>query len=152
MQCFGYTLAILSRAADFQVTWGAGGTITVRDIAHNVPVDFKESPQMSWGFLNTDGNGNGVIDWQDFDYIDVARESSLALGFCEFTVAGITAPARSALEMTAQIQPVSLDGTNPSAGLMASAGNGFGLYINGERYIFLTDALPAEGTVWTYRT
>jgi hypothetical protein len=152
MQCFGYTLAILSRAADFQVTWGAGGAVTVRDVTHNVPVDFKESPQMSWGFLNTDGNGNGVIDWQDFDYIDVARESSLALGFCEFTVAGITAPARSALEMTAQIQPVSLDGTNPSAGLMASAGNGFGLYINGERYIFLTDALPAEGTVWTYRT
>jgi hypothetical protein len=26
------------------------------------------------------------------------------------------------------------------------------MYINGERYIFLTDALPAEGTVWTYRT
>jgi len=67
-------------------------------------------------------------------------------------VAGVGSPARSALETTAQIQPVSLDGTNPSAGPMASAGDGFGMYINGERYIFLTDALPAEGEVWTYRT
>jgi hypothetical protein len=153
MQCFGYTLAILSRAADFQVTWGAGGTVTVRDVTHNVPVDFKESPQMSYGFLNTDGNANGVIDWQDFDYIDVARQASLGLGFCEFGDAGVTDPPGSALEPTAVLQPVNLDGVSPLEGdPMPALGNGFGLYINGERYIFLTDALPAEGTVWTYRT
>jgi hypothetical protein len=155
IQCFGYTLAILSRAADFQVTWGAGGTVTVRDVTHNVPVVFKVSPPMSYGFLNTDGNGNGVIDWQDFDYLDVIREStSITNTFCEFGVAGITSPARTVLEPTAQIQPVFLGGGNPliNGDPMPATGNGFGLYINGERYVFLTSALPAEGTVWTYRT
>jgi hypothetical protein len=148
MQCFGYTLAILARSADYQVTWGAGGTVTVRDVTHNVPVDFKPTPQMSYGFLNTDGNGNGVIDWHDFDFLDVIQQATnITNTFCE------GAPgATTALEQSATIQPVSLDGTNPSAGPMASAGNGFAMYINGERYIFLTDALPAEGTVWTYRT
>ena len=85
MQCFGYTLSILSRAADYQFTWNGDGTVTVRDITHNVPVDFKPTPQMSYGFLNTDGNGNGVIDWQDFDYLDVIRQESQAggtNGFC----------------------------------------------------------------------
>jgi len=156
MQCFGYYMAILSRAADFQVTWGEGGAVTVRDITHNVPVDFKEAPQMSYGFLNTDGNGNGVLDWQDFDYIDVIRSSTVRgapEGFCEFFDNGVTNPARSVLQATATIQPVSFEGVSPLAGdPMPALGNGFGMYINAERYIFLTDNLPASGTVWTYRT
>jgi len=147
IQCFGYTMAILSRAADFQVTWGEGGTVTVRDITHNVPVDFKEAPQMSYGFLNTDGNGNGVIDWHDFDFLDVIRQAStITNAFCSGNAA-----TRSVLAAAAQIQPVFLGG-----GLvgdpMPATGNGFAMYINGERYIFLTDNLPAAGTVWTYRT
>jgi len=155
IQCFGYTMAILSRAADFQVTWGEGGTVTVRDITHNVPVDFKEAPQMSYGFLNTDGNRNGVIDWQDFDYLDVIRQAtSITNTFCELFSAGVTNPARSVLAAAATIQPVFLGGGNPliNGDPMPATGNGFGLYINGERYIFLTDNLPAAGTVWTYRT
>ena len=153
IQCWGYVMAILGRAADFQVTWGEGGAVTVRDITHNVPVDFKESIQQTYGFLNTDGNGKGVIDWQDFDYLDPIRDAALDLGFCEFTDGGVTNPARSALESVAVIQPVNLDGLSPLEGeAMPSLGNGFGMVLNGERYIFLTDQLPAAGTVWTYRT
>src|SRR3989441_13225285 len=33
-----------------------------------------------------------------------------------------------------------------------SDGNGFGMYINGEPFLFLTNTLPASPTVWTLRT
>ena len=35
---------------------------------------------------------------------------------------------------------------------LAATGTGFGLYVNGERFIFETTALPADGTVWTLRS
>src|SRR5207244_6844096 len=34
----------------------------------------------------------------------------------------------------------------------ASDGNGFGMYINAEPFIFLTSTLPAKPAVWTLRT
>jgi hypothetical protein len=43
------------------------------------------------------------------------------------------------------------DGQNFYAGL-TQTGQGFGLYVNGERYIFELGSLPADGTVWTLRT
>jgi hypothetical protein len=35
---------------------------------------------------------------------------------------------------------------------MVPVGNGFAMFLNGERHFFVTDNLPAAGTVWTYRT
>ena len=49
-----------------QVTWGEGGAVTVRDITHNVDVPNTGFPDGTYGFVQ-DANGNGVIDWQDFN-------------------------------------------------------------------------------------
>ena len=38
------------------------------------------------------------------------------------------------------------------AATVNTTGVGFGLYVNGERYLFQTNQLPADGSVWTLRT
>jgi hypothetical protein len=160
IQCFGYLMAFLGRAADVRFTWGGGTLSEVRDVTHHVPVPFQENPSASWGFLNTDGNGNGVLDWHDFDYLDPVREQTWGYqGFCELWVAP-DLPPPSILETTPTLQPVYLGGGNPliideetgEPDPMPATGNGFGLYVNGERYLFLTDQLPPDGTEWTLRT
>ncbi len=146
MQCFGYGYAFLGRAADVEMTWN-NNTATFRDVTHNVPVIFKPNVQASFGFLNTDANGNGMIDWNDFNYINNVSPLMEGLGFCGHA----DDPARRiTLENAPRIQPVSTSGL--AAGTMASTGQGFGLYINGERYIFQLSRLPANGTKWTLRT
>jgi hypothetical protein len=90
-----------------------------------------------------------VIDWNDFDYISNVAPNIIGLGFCN-------APANPAqyvnLEPAAEINPVSFEGgTNPAT--YTAQGQGFGLYVHGERYIFSTGgALPASGQEWTLRT
>jgi hypothetical protein len=151
LQCFGYGFAGLTREADVQVTWGAGGQIaSVHDATHHVDEDFKPGYEASYGFVD-DFNGNGYIDWRDFNYVDIASQyfdnTNGALGFCNHTDPG--PGLRSALVSQPVLKPVSVE-SDPTAG----SGTGFGLYINGERYIFrLTGgAAPASGTVWTLRT
>jgi hypothetical protein len=150
MQCFGYTNAAFSRAADLQVNWGSNGQVEVRDVTHNVDVPFKPTVQASYGFLNTDANGNGAIDYADFHYISNISAGMEDIGFCNH----VDDPAEHVeLEPTPVLQPVSTSGANnadPSA--IAPTGTGFGLYINGERYIFEVGSLPGSGTTWTVRT
>ncbi len=146
MQCFGYGYAMLGRAADVVVTW-ANGTPTFRDITHHVNVSFKPNAQASFGFLNTDANGNGVIDYADFHYLNNVSPLMEDLGFCQHT----DDPARHVrLEATPKLMPISTQGLAPSAGL-TQTGTGFGLYINGERYIFRVGQLPGNAK-WTLRT
>jgi hypothetical protein len=146
-QCFGYGFAGFGRQADVQLTWGPGGTVaSVVDITHHSPVMFKPTVQASYGFV-TDANEDGVIGWVDFEYSDqMVSHMNDYLGFC-------TAPGVVDDELVDQpvIGPVSTDQAISPA---AATGTGFGLYINGERYIFqLTGGTPpAEGTVWTLRT
>lgn len=152
LQCFGYAFAGLGRHADVRVTWGAGGTVeSVRDVTHRVDVPFKPTFQSSYGFVG-DFNGNGFIDYRDFNYIDIASQwmntpgQVAGLG-CAHTDPGPT--GRQALLPQPVMLPVSVQ-SPPVAG----SGTGFGLYINGERYIFrLTGgAAPADDAVWTLRT
>jgi hypothetical protein len=151
MQCFEYTLAGLGRQADVQFTWGAGGQIqSVRDITHNVDVDFKPNPQASYGFVG-DNNGNGAIDWEDFVFLETISQNADDgfLGFCAHTDPG---PGNRA---SLQAQPVMLPViVEAQAGAGTASGTGFGLYVNAERYLFrLTGGTPpADGTVWTLRT
>jgi hypothetical protein len=56
-----------------------------------------------------------------------------------------------ALEATPKLSPISLSG-DVVGGSFPAAGQGFGLYVNGERYIFKVGALPASGQAWTLRT
>ena len=154
MQCFSYFFAQMGRAADVRVTFGANGAVTVTDVSHNTPVIFKPTVQASYGFLNTDANGNGVIDWADFNYIQnvspaltTGNEANLSCGHTD------AAERRVLLENVAKVNPVSTAGSTTS-GTFPQTGQGFGLYINGERYIFelTAGALPGANTTWTLRT
>ncbi|MGQ0560685.1 MAG: hypothetical protein ACT443_02275 [Gemmatimonadota bacterium] len=150
MQCFSYVFSDMGRAADVKFTWGANGAVTVRDVSHNTSVIFKPTVQASFGFLNTDANGNGVIDWNDFDYIENVAPSIGPLGFCDPP----DDPAEFIrLQQAPVIKPVSFSGGSNRAAYTAE-GQGFGLYVNGERFIFSMPggALPASGQVWTLRT
>ncbi|MBI4545432.1 MAG: hypothetical protein HY703_09570, partial [Gemmatimonadetes bacterium] len=148
IQCFSYLFSDMGRAADVKFTWGASGAVTVTDVSHNTPVIFKPTVQASYGFLNTDANGNGVIDWADFNFISNVSPTLPGLGFCGHT----DDPAkRIALESTAKLNPISTAGPG-TGGPFPANGQGFGLYVNGERYIFKVSALPASGQVWTLRT
>jgi len=155
MQCFGYILAGLARQADVQFTWGAGGTITsVRDLTHHVPEQFKPVPQATYGFIG-DANADGVISWDDFNYLETISEAADTTGNGVGLACSHADPgpgARAQLSQQPIIMPVSTAG-DPQK-LPPQTGTGFGLYINGERYIFqLTGGTPpASGTKWTLRT
>ena len=150
IQYFGYGFAGLSREADVQLTWGAGGAVaSVRDVTHHVPVQFAPDVGASYGFV-ADADGDGIISWNDFYFIPGVAQFwiDLALG----TPFGPTNPAQAKpLVTSATVTSVS---TSYAGAPFPATGQGFGLYINGERYIFqLTGgALPAAGTVWTLRT
>jgi len=157
-QCFSRALGAMGRAADLQFTWSGGG-VQVRDVVHNVDVPFKPTTQSSYGFLTTDGNGNGFLDWQDFNYVDGAVQILRLVGGgnCDAAAGGAWDPGSAItpvpLSETPTIMPVSTQGlTQMGVAGLASTGMGFGLYVNGERYIFEVSDLPADGTVWTLRT
>lgn len=162
-QCFNRGMAFLDRAADIVFTWSSG-TVTARDVVHNVPVAFNPRAGPTWGFLTTDSNGNGVLDWHDFNYIDGALEiirqvdggacNTFAGGATRFD-AGLTATPVN-LASSPRIMPTSteintvVDLENGAA--LPQTGSGFGLYVNGHRFIFETSSVPADGTEWTLRT
>ena len=146
MQCFGYALSPLARAADVRVTWNGGTIQRARDVTHNVNVPFSRNPRASFGFLTVDANGNGFLDWQDYDYLEFLNAHTPGLGFCTLT----SAPSPIRLRRNPAIMATSTQGDAP--GSMAPTGQGFALYINAERYIFETSVPPPDGTVWTLRT
>ncbi len=151
MRCLPYALGGLGRQADVRLTWGAGGQVaSVRDVTHHVPVIFKPTPQASYGFVG-DANADGVISFTDFDHTEVVAQ----LGAYAAIACGVTDPGpgnRHRLSAQPVIMDVSTDGSVITAPPVT--GRGFGLYINGERYIVqLTGGTaPAAGTVWTLRT
>jgi hypothetical protein len=143
-------------------TW-SGGTLSARDITHNVDVEFSPTAGPTWGFLTTDANGNGVLDWHDFNYIDGAYQIMRQVdgGSCNrfagtsFDAAGTASPV--SLSGTPMIMPTSTGGIETAIDFENGAnpgqtGTGFGLYAYGHRFIFETSSLPADGTVWTLRT
>jgi hypothetical protein len=163
-QCMNRAQAFNDRAADVVWTW-SGGTLTARDITHNVDVPFHPSAGPTWGFLTTDANGNGVLDWHDFNYIDRAYQIMRQVdgGDCNafaggrFDAAGTASPVF--LTATPSLVPTSTEGMADAGSIdfengaaPPQTGTGFGLYAYGHRFIFETSSLPADGTVWTLRT
>jgi hypothetical protein len=149
MQCFGYLHAGLGRQADVKLTW-SGGNVTVRDETHHLDVPFSPLVQSSYGFV-VDGNGDGVIGWRDFDHIqNVSNTFQNAIGFCANGDPQLA--TQTTLANAPTVTPTSTDGNTRNG--QTATGSGFGLYINGERYIFELPggALPADGTEWTLRT
>ncbi len=143
-----------SRAADYNVYWGEGGTIdSVIDVTHNVPVAFGPNVGASWGILNASATGTGSAD-------AVATLSAMDMGCVEpllssVAVQGIIPCTDAAyqLSQTAVLGPVGYMVTGFT--LVPGAGQGFILYLPGH---FSTielppgGTLPADGTVWTLRT
>ena len=153
IQSFYYATSAYTRAADVQITWGANGTITsVRDVSHNVSVPFSANTRASWGFMREDANGNGMIDWDDFNYLDTPKSLCAVNAFCLATNGGTVegGEATAHLVNTAVIGPISMAPVRVPN--LESTGDGIALYINGEKYFFKMAALPAAGTVWTLRT
>ena len=160
MQCLPYVVAALGRQADIEVTWGAGGTITsVRDVTNHVNVPFHAIPQAGYGFVG-DANGNGRIDWRDFDRLEGVAQAEADLGFCAGTDPG--PGARALLVNQPVFGKVTVRGASPDGTLAGwtATGSGFGIYINGQAFIFqlspdstLGAAVPppASGTKWTVR-
>jgi hypothetical protein len=163
MQVLPYVVSPFGRQADIELTWGAGGQVaSVKDVTDHVDVAFNPEPQGSYGFV-PDVNGNGVIDYWDAYGVqgiadDVAELASpTLLGAANAFCAVEHDPGGAGrLPLTAQptIGPVSSVITTEGPGGMAATGNGFGLYINGQMFIFqLTGGTPpAEGTKWTLRS
>lgn len=162
-QCFSRAMAFLDRAADLVFNWEAGGRVSVRDVTHNVGVSFSPRAGPNWGFLTTDANGNGVIDWHDFNYIDgalpIVRQvdggDCNAAGGGPFDGGGSATPV--SLRRSATLQPTSTAGMDEVVDLESGAalprtGSGFGLYVNGHRFILELGSLPTPGTEWTLRT
>ncbi len=165
-QCHDRANALYGRQADVQVTWGEGGAITVRDITHNVDVPTTGFPDATYGFVQ-DANGNNVIDWQDFNgmlrvWDQINDESIFGGGNCNGFDGGdlqTNIPSPLAMLPTATLQTVHVDNfeygwADPvnGAATWTGTGQGFGLYISGQRFIFQMAALPAPGTVWTLRS
>ena len=134
------------------LTWGPGGTVaSVKDITNHVDVPFHAVPQAGYGFFS-DGDGNGKVEWLDFMRTEGVAQQISSLGFCA-TDPDPGEGARTLLTQNPTIGPVSTftDSEDPAA--FTTTGNGFGLYISGQIFIFqLTGGqAPADGTKWTLR-
>jgi hypothetical protein len=121
------------RAADVQITWGAAGVASVRDVTHDVAVPFKAKPQAGYGFI-PDANGDGRISFADTRRLDFQD------AFGGWKEAGASVP----LAAQPVVGPVDVTGDE------VADGSGFGLVINGETYFF-QGAVPTSGT-WTLRS
>jgi hypothetical protein len=144
-----------ARAADYNVYWGAGGTIdSVIDVTHNVPVPFSPNVGASWGILNASATGTNSADAS-------ATLSAMDMG-CVAPLNGVAAvqgilPCAEAapyqLAQTAVLGPVGYMITGLT--VQAGTGQGFILYLPGHFSTFELPpggTLPADGTVWTLRT
>ncbi len=159
-QCFERALAKLGRAADVSFTWSGGTFGEVEDVTHGTEVPFAPKVRASWGFLTTDANGNGFIDWNDFNYLDPALEiirDAVGGGECGGADVDNWLPVGPSVDLVAtpSLVPTSTDGIADGQNFydgLSQTGQGFGLYVNGERYIFELSSLPADGTAWTLRT
>lgn len=143
---FDQTTYHLFRAADIRVYWGnTPGTVdSVVDVTHHVPILFSPQNRASYGFLRdvagtdvtTPSAPDGVLTYHDFLTGGcLPGNPTIAQGGCE---------TRN-YATTAALLPVDIDGDN------VADGNGFGMYLNGEPFIFEVAALPSN-TVWTYRS
>jgi hypothetical protein len=136
---YGTTFGAM-READIKIFWGAAGVDSVIDVTHNVVVPFSPAIRGSYGFLQ-DADGNGVLNYGDFYYIPGMENAG--------TVGNASRNRPNPLVAQPVVMNTDIDGnfTNGSGG---GDGQGFGLYISGEPYLF-NGAVPTN-TVWTLRT
>jgi len=148
-QRFAEGFAGLGREADVVLTWGASGAVaSIHDITHDVPILFSPEVAASYGFV-TDADGDGNIGWADFFFVP---------NVCDYYINVLGGGPPGCADMseakplvsTPTISNVTTSYDSPAA----TTGKGFGLYIDGEPYIFQLPGgtFPAAGTKWTLRT
>jgi hypothetical protein len=136
--------------ADIVVTWGAGGTITVRDSTHRSDLPFRKTAGSGYGFLSlanmtTAGlvagdlaDGVGTASMARFTYHSLYSVGAV----CEPDWWAITC---ADLAQTAVLTPLDFNQDG------VADGNGFVLIINNEPFFMKMTALPIAGTKWHLR-
>ena len=137
---FDQTTYHVFRAADIRFYWGATAGLpdSVIDVTHNVVVPFSGQNRASWGIANatTNSPGSTAVNYLDFfggPCLLLAANTPSQVGCASRNY--VNAAVLNSVDCTG-------DGLND--------GTGFGLYVNGEPFIFCAAALPTS-TVWTYR-
>jgi hypothetical protein len=134
--------------ADYVVTWGAGGSVTVRDSTHRTNLPYKKSAQIGYGFISAanivaagvapgdlnDGNAGTTFDPSVVSYYSLYSIDRNCQDYWGMTCVD--------LAQNATLEPIDIttDGI--------SDGNGIALVINGEPFFMLMSSLPAAGTKW----
>ncbi|MEN8374256.1 MAG: hypothetical protein ABFS34_02280 [Gemmatimonadota bacterium] len=141
-----YTQSGLWRAADIEVTWGAGGTVAgVRDLTHNVDIPFSANMAASWGVLNN-VNEDNILSAGDFWSIEPLATwlpvAGVAGSFSQTAVIGPMATVPPGSQSCGQFCEV----------VDVADTQGFGMFVAGEAWLFETSTLPAAGDVWKLRT
>jgi hypothetical protein len=142
--------------ADFVVTWGAGGTISVRDVTHNVTLPFTAAGGSGWGFLTLTNVSATGMDQPTWDAIVADGVGAPAFDVINYQHLYMTDPTCTddwwaisafcvALSQTAEIQPLDFDTDG------ASDANGIVLIVNTEPFFMEMAAIPAAGTQWHLR-
>ena len=141
--------------ADFVVEWQAGGTITVRDVTHNITLAFS-SQGSGWGFLTLANVVATGMDQATWDAIVGDGVGSPAYDVINYQHLYMTNPTCTdtwweipdycvVLSEAAELQPLDFNTDG-----VADA-NGIVLLVNGEAFYMEMSALPAAGTQWHLR-
>lgn len=146
-------LAGVTRAADFEVTWGDNGAIaSVVDLTHQVPVPFSPDIGPGWGFMNNSSfsgvsatasydENNALLTWTDPYCLPPAPAWA---GYCD--------GEEAVLEQTAVLNPIAITpSTSGGSSSLTATGQGFIFYLNGHYFLMQMTALPTSGTVWYAR-
>ena len=133
---YGITFG-LTRAADVKLYWGGAGLDSVVDVTHDVAVQYSPALRATYGFLG-DGDADGKLVYGDFYYIPGIATAGAT------EIAAFSRDNPRPLSQQPVVLPVDVTGD------LAPDGDGFGLYINGEPWLF-QGAVPVN-TVWTLRT
>ncbi len=124
------------RAADMKFYWSTAGLDSVIDVTHNVTVPFAGAARASFGFLTDNGDKDGKLTYGDFYYIPGFESTGNIGSFSQNSPAPLSRqPVSMPVDVTGDLQP---------------DGNGFGIYIAGEPFLFM-GPVPTSG-VWTLRT
>ncbi len=140
------TAAAVWYPADFLVTWGAGGAITVRDSTHRTDLGFHTSVMTGYAFLDLDtltaygvtttdlSDGTGTPSMTALSYHHLYATTPVCSGYWGITCAPLAPRAK--------LFPLDFNGDG------VGDGSGIVLIVNGESFYLRMNALPPSGTKW----
>jgi hypothetical protein len=143
--------------ADYTITWGASGAVTIRDTTHHVTLPFVRGVAPGYGFISGAAiAAAGVTSAQLTMASDVgapnpsipSHHSIYTLrGVCDeaLVAGGFTPPACVDLVQNAVLQSIDFNGDG------TADGTGIAMVINGEAFFLEMAALPNSGTAWRFR-